>query len=422
MSGIPVLQHILVQNDPPGGPRHKNTKLSTNQRASKNVAGMKKVSGTFRHRILIIAVGLVIGLGSIIATNRMARQLRDKERNEVALWSYAMSKLGETDQDHPLLLNIISSSNNIPFIVTDENLRVESAHLIPQRILSHPGLLRRKLEKMSAYQPPLEVVTWSNDKYYIFYDESRLLKNLVYFPYIQLLVIILFVTFAYIAFRSSKQDEQNRVWIGLAKETAHQLGTPTSSLLGWIEYLRTQPVDQTAVQEMNNDLVRLMKVVDRFSKIGSATELKEGVVNEIVGGCVLYFRTRIPKKVTLQYNGLAIAPMKAMVNEALFEWVIENLLKNALDAMQGEGRITVTLSDDGDWIYIDVKDTGKGISKNNVKRIFEPGFTTKTRGWGLGLSLSRRIIEGYHDGKIFVLESEPDRGTTIRVAIKKLYS
>ncbi len=382
---------------------------------------MNFFSGTFRHRVLIIAVGLIIGIGSIIATNRMARQLRDKERNEVLLWSYAMSKLGDADRD-PVLINIISDKNNIPFVVTDENLRVENAHLIPQHVLSHPDLLRRRLEQMSAYQPPLEVVTWSNDRFYIFYGESKLLKSLVYFPYIQLLVIFMFFAFAYIAFRSSKHDEQNRVWIGLAKETAHQLGTPTSSLLGWIEYLKTQPVDQGAVEEMGKDLVRLMKVIDRFSKIGSETALGEGVVNEIVGDSVLYFRSRTPKKVTLEYNGLAMAPMKAMVNDALFEWVIENLLKNALDALQGEGRITVSLSSDARHIYVDVKDTGKGISKNNIKRVFDPGFTTKTRGWGLGLSLSKRIIEGYHDGRIFVLESEPDKGTTIRVILKKLHA
>lgn len=377
---------------------------------------------SFRNRVLIIALGLVIGTTSLIFTNRMAHQLRIKEQNEVAMWSWAMSKMGEVGPENQLLLFIINANTNIPFIVTTGVLQVVESHLIPDRILKNPTLLRQKLEEMSEANHPLEIKTLVGDTYYLFYDESNLLKSLVYFPYVQLTIIFVFAIFGYITFRSSKQDEQNRVWIGLAKETAHQLGTPTSSLMGWVEYLRAQPIDQNAVNEMSKDVTRLSKVVDRFSKIGSATLLSEGVINEIVGGSVLYFRTRVPRNVTIHYNGLAMAQQKAMVNEALFEWVIENLLKNALDALSGVGTIDVKLSDDPNWIYIDVKDSGKGIAKGNFKRIFEPGFTTKTRGWGLGLSLSKRIIEGYHNGKIFVLESELDQGTTIRIALRKIDS
>ena len=208
----------------------------------------------------------------------------------------------------------------------------------------------------------------------------------------------------------------------MAKETAHQLGTPTSSLLGWIEYLRSQPIDQTAVEEMNKDLTHLMKIVDRFSKIGSATVLAPANINEVVGGCVMYFRTRIPRNVTLDYNGLAIAPVQANINSALFEWVVENLMKNSLDALQGQGRISVNISSDANNVYVDVQDTGKGIARGNWKRIFEPGFTTKTRGWGLGLSLSRRIIEEYHNGRIAVVDSEIGKGTLIRITLKRLYA
>lgn len=376
---------------------------------------------SFRNRVVIIIIGLTIGASSLFVTDQMAKQLRLKEQNEVQMWSWAMSKMGEVGPDNQLLLFVINANNNIPFIVTTERAKVVESHLIPERILKDPTLLRRKLEAMSKINRPLEVVTWANDTFYIFYDESSLLRRLVYFPYIQLSIIIIFAIFGYITFRSSKQDEQNRVWIGLAKETAHQLGTPTSSLLGWVEYLRSQPIDQTDVEEMNKDIIRLSKVVDRFSKIGSATALTEAVVNEVVGSSVLYFRSRIPRNVTISYNGLAMAQQKAMLNEALFEWVIENLLKNALDALSGVGTIDVHLSNDVDWIYIDVKDSGKGMAKSNFKRIFEPGFTTKTRGWGLGLSLSRRIIEGYHNGRIFVLDSEIDQGTTIRVSLRKLY-
>ncbi len=375
---------------------------------------------SYRNRVVIIALGLVIGVASLLFTNNMARQLRIKEQKEVAMWSWAINKMGEVGPENELLLFILDANTNIPFVITTGALQVVQSNLIPDRILKNPASLRKKLEEMSAAGHLLEIKTFMGDSYYLFYDESNLLKSLVYFPYVQLTIILVFAIFGYITFRSSKQDEQNRVWIGLAKETAHQLGTPTSSLLGWVEYLRTQPIDQGAVEEMSKDITRLSKVVDRFSKIGSATLLSEGVINEIVGGSVIYFRTRVPKNVSIGYNGLAMTPQHAMVNEALFEWVIENLLKNALDALSGVGRIDVRLSDDDNWIYIDVKDTGKGMPKGNFKRIFEPGFTTKTRGWGLGLSLSKRIIEGYHNGKIFVLDSEIDQGTTIRVALKKL--
>ena len=376
---------------------------------------------SFRSRLVVIAVGLVIGVSSLLFTNIMAVQLREKEKNEVDIWVAAFRELG-ADPGNPLLLSIITTRNNIPFVLIDRDQRVIASHLIPEHILNHPDLLNQKLVELAEINPRIKVETLYNETFYIFFDESKLLKSLTYFPYIQLLVIIVFVLFGYIALRSTKQDEQNRVWIGLAKETAHQLGTPTSSLLGWLEYLRTQNIDPTAIAEMNKDIIRLTKVVDRFSKIGAATSLSEGVINEIVGNSVIYFRTRVPKNVTISYNGLAMAQQKAMINEALFEWVIENLLKNAMDALSGKGTIDVKLSNDDNWIYIDVKDTGKGIAKGNFKRIFEPGFTTKTRGWGLGLSLSKRIIEGYHSGKIFVLDSEINKGTTIRIALKKIYS
>ena len=376
---------------------------------------------SFRSRLVVIAVGLVIGVSSLLFTNNMAAQLREKEKNEVDIWVAAFRELG-ADPGNPLLLSIITTRNNIPFVLIDRDQRVIASQLIPEHILNHPDLLNQKLVELAEINPRIKVETLYNETFYIFFDESKLLKSLTYFPYIQLLVIIVFVLFGYIALRSTKQDEQNRVWIGLAKETAHQLGTPTSSLLGWLEYLRTQNIDPTAIAEMNKDIIRLTKVVDRFSKIGAATSLSEGVINEIVGNSVIYFRTRVPKNVTISYNGLAMAQQKAMINEALFEWVIENLLKNAMDALSGKGTIDVKLSNDDNWIYIDVKDTGKGIAKGNFKRIFEPGFTTKTRGWGLGLSLSKRIIEGYHSGKIFVLDSEINKGTTIRIALKKIYS
>ena len=381
---------------------------------------------TFRNRMVVIALGLVLACASLYFTSRMAESLREKEQHDVQIWAMAMERSGNTNMflaDDPLMAEIISGRNNIPLIITDHNLHVLESHLIPQSVINHPDLLREKIDQLTEKNSPIVIRNrWNNqDNIYIFYGESRLLRTLYYFPLVQLLVVVIFILFGYIAFSSSKQDEQNRVWIGLAKETAHQLGTPTSSLLGWIEYLRTQEVDQTAVDEMNKDLTHLMKIVDRFSKIGSETILASANINEVVGGCVMYFRTRIPRNVTLDYNGLATAPVQAMINAALFEWVVENLLKNSLDALQGQGAINVTISSNSESVFVDVRDTGKGIARSNWKRIFEPGFTTKTRGWGLGLSLSRRIIEEYHKGRIAVIDSEIGKGTTIRITLKRIF-
>ena len=384
---------------------------------------------SFRNRLVIIIVGISLGAVSLLYTNNMARRLKEKEQHDVVLWAHAMERinrdvLGGAPMQDPLVSDIMSTGNNIPFIITDENLKVLHSHLIPDEIIYHPGKLRREIDKLTEENTPIPVkILWSAKHYHIiFYGRSALLKSLYYFPYIQILVFAAFISLGFIAFRSSKHDEQNRVWIGLAKETAHQLGTPTSSLLGWIEYLRSQPVDQSAVEEMQKDLTHLMKIVDRFSKIGSETPLTPANINEVVGESVMYFRKRIPRNVTLDYNGLAIAPVQANINAALFEWVVENLMKNSLDALQGHGAIDVRISSDEQHVMIDVKDTGKGIPKSNWKRIFEPGFTTKTRGWGLGLSLSRRIVEEYHQGKIAVTESEIGKGTTIRITLKRIYA
>lgn len=389
---------------------------------------MKRLSKLLnsRNRMAVIAIGLILACGSLFFTSRMAQTLREKEQHDVQIWAMAMERTGSTSlfvDGDPLMEEIISGRNNIPLIITDNNLRVLESHLIPHNVVNHPDLLREKIDQLSEKNTPIVIRSrWNHqDNIYIFYGESRLLRTLYYFPLVQLVVVVIFILFGYIAFSSTKQDEQNRVWIGLAKETAHQLGTPTSSLLGWIEYLRTQEIDQTVVDEMNKDLTHLMKIVDRFSKIGSETVLASANINEVVGGCVMYFRTRIPRNVTLDYNGLATAPVQAMINTALFEWVVENLLKNSLDALQGQGAIKVTISSNSESVFVDVRDTGKGIARSNWKRIFEPGFTTKTRGWGLGLSLSRRIIEEYHKGRIAVIDSEIGKGTTIRITLKRIF-
>lgn len=376
-------------------------------------------------RVVVLVLATLFIAISLLLTNRMAEALHHKEKHDVELWAAAMERvnrdaMGDYIND-PLITSIINNRNNIPFIITDESLRVISYHLIPTEVINSPEQLHRVLDKMAKDNTPIVVKFWWTNahNHIIFYGHSLTLQLLYIFPYIQIAIIVVFVLVVFVAFRSMKQSEQSRVWVGLAKETAHQLGTPTSSLLGWIEYLREQPVDQMAVDEMQKDLTHLMKIVDRFSKIGSETPLTVESLNEVVGNSVMYFRKRIPRNVVLNYNGLAIDAVKAKINVALFEWVIENLMKNALDALQGHGTIDVTIGSDNKYVWVDVADTGKGIPKSKWKRIFEPGFTTKTRGWGLGLSLSRRIVEEYHKGKIAVVESEMGKGTKFRVTLKK---
>ncbi|MFR9661620.1 MAG: HAMP domain-containing sensor histidine kinase [Rikenellaceae bacterium] len=375
-----------------------------------------------RRNQIALGVGLILVVVSLVATNNMANRLRIKEQHDVELWAHALERMTQdvVGQSDSFAADIISSRQNIHFIMTDDMLNVVESHLIPESIINHPDRLRAEIERLSQENHPLRVrFMWNERRHILFYGRSDLLKMLYYFPYIQLFVIAIFIFLCYIIFSSSKDSEQNRVWVGLAKETAHQLGTPTSSLLGWVEYLRTQPIDQSVVDEIGKDLAHLTKIIDRFSKIGSDTPLTPANINEVVGESVMYFRKRVPRNVSVEYNGLCIAPIQASINGALFEWVVENLMKNSLDALQGHGQITVHVEATEQSVIIEVKDSGKGIPKSDWKRIFEPGFTTKTRGWGLGLSLSRRIVEEFHHGKIAVVESEIGRGTTIRITLKR---
>lgn len=396
---------------------------------------------TTRRRTIIIVVGLALAAISVLYTWRVSvdmkhedemaiEQLKRDDRNAVEMWEDILrsTNIGSQMVYNPELLNKLAEHTNVPLVIADERLNVLVSNL-PSEIVDDPRRLREEIMRLSDTNKPISISygMMRQTTFTIYFgttDYTNLVSSahseaLVFFPYVQLIIIIIFAIFAYIAFSSTKQNEQNRVWVGLAKETAHQLGTPTSSLLGWIEYLKNQPVDQMAVDEMSKDLTHLMKIVDRFSKIGSETQLTPMNINEVIGDTVLYFRRRIPRNVTLTYNGLAMAPIRVSINAALFEWVIENLMKNSLDALQGHGSIEVVVGETEREVYVDVSDTGKGIPKGNWVRIFEPGFTTKTRGWGLGLSLSRRIIEEYHRGKIAVVRSEAGKGTTIRVTLKR---
>ncbi|MBR5454289.1 MAG: HAMP domain-containing histidine kinase [Rikenellaceae bacterium] len=382
---------------------------------------LNKVTRVFRNSTFVLLLWAIVSIASMTASSVMVRGLRQKETYYVSLWSYALGRLGVFDENDPLISEIMKH-NTIPFVITNERLQVEYYHLVPDAIIDHPTRLRNLIDNYSGDGNTIIIQSWDGGKHYVFYGESLVLRMLKYFPIGQMLLFVMLLLLGYNVYRVSNDSRQNRVWVGLAKETAHQLGTPISSLLGWIEYLRSQGIDPDVVAEMNKDVTHLQKITDRFSKIGSQTELTPANINELVGESVMYFRRRIPRNVSLDYNGLAMAPVQANVNSALFEWVIENLLKNSLDALQGKGRIEVEISASQNWINIDVRDTGKGMPKSNFKKVFEPGFSTKTRGWGLGLSLSRRIVEDYHSGKIFVLESEIGKGTTFRVQLKRYYA
>ncbi len=368
----------------------------------------------------IVALWVVFIILSLSTLGSVVKRLREREENYVQLWAYSMGRLGNVDYDGVTRM-ILDEGNSIPFIImSGRGMELEQSHLVSERITQNPRRLERKLAQMAKANKFIVIRLHDGSEHLLFYGKSRTLVLLTYFPFVQVVAFALLLWLGIITFRSSKTSEQNRVWVGLAKETAHQLGTPTSSLLGWVEYLKDQSVDQEAVAEMGNDLAHLMKVIDRFSKIGSDTPLEAVNVNELVGEAVMYFRGRIPRNVELTYNGLAMAPVRARINPALFEWVVENLLKNALDALQGHGRIDVRVRREEPHIYIEVSDTGKGIPRANWKKIFEPGFSTKTRGWGLGLSLSRRVVEDYHKGRIYVADSEVGRGTTMRIELKML--
>ncbi len=379
------------------------------------------LKAVFSRQGAIVVLWIVFMALSLAILSRVVTKVREREENYIKLWTDAMSRIGSLDPQDPLVNMVMSG--DIPFImINDRGIMEAFSRSIPEKIINTPKLLDKQIWRYQNMNGYIDIHFWDGSLHRVFYGKSKTLVFLTFFPVMQVAAFALLLWLGVFTFRSNKINEQNRVWVGLAKETAHQLGTPTSSLLGWIEYLRTQPIDPEAVEEMGKDLTHLMKIADRFSKIGSETPLNPANINEVVGETVMYFRKRIPKNVELNYNGLAMAPVRARINPALFEWVIENLLKNALDALQGRGTIDVRISHDERNIFIDVADSGKGIPRSNWKKIFEPGFTTKTRGWGLGLSLSHRVIEEYHKGRIFVAESEVGNGTTMRVILKLLNS
>ncbi len=370
-------------------------------------------------------------IGSVIfialyffVVNTLEQSLRIKEEHDVERWVYEMRGISDeiAMSGSPIPIFALKRQSNIPYVLVDDKLNVMESNKIDINILNHPDKLRRMIRTLSLENHPIHFqYIWSDKGNILYFGESTLLKSLDLIPYLQFVVAALFIFMAYIAIRNARQKEQNLVWVGLAKETAHQLGTPISSLIGWVDYLREQDVEADAVAEMDRDLTQLIKVTDRFSKIGSDTQLSNANVNEVVERVVKYFRGRTPRSVTIEHDAFMISPLYANMNVVLIEWVIENLIKNSIDALQGSGTIKVSMSSNENDVFVDVYDNGRGIPKSNWRKIFEAGYTTKVRGWGLGLSLSRRIVEDYHAGKIAVVSSTLGESTTIRVALKRVY-
>lgn len=368
-------------------------------------------------------VALVIFGATVWYSNQFVSQLKKEEQIKVENYAHALQILGSDEvfdskiQDY--LFGVTSANKTMPVILLDDKDEIVYVNNIPEKIESDSLKLNQLVKKIKGLRKPIIIDLGEFGKQYVYYENSQLLTRLQYYPIILVLIIILFVSFSYWYFKTLKNTEQSFLWAGMAKETAHQIGTPLSSLLGWIEILKLEDENRESVQEMEKDINRLRQITERFSKIGSLPELVTTNVVEITESTVSYLRGRISKKVDLKFNS-SKQEIRIPLNAALYSWVIENLVKNAVDAMQNIGAINVYISDNENSVIISVEDTGPGIPKKLHKTIFDPGFTTKQRGWGLGLSLAKRIIENYHKGKIGVARSEKGAGTEIRIVLRKM--
>ncbi len=370
-------------------------------------------------KMAFIIIGIAIVLASTYFTNRLGNKLAKEEEKKVKLWAEATRQLIllDDDTDPGFFLSIIEDNTTIPVILVDENDNYLNAKNVKEPSKDLVSFYRKEINRLKQKKEPIEVKLGDTSQF-IYYDDSSLLKQLYYFPYIQLGIIFFFILVAFVAFSSTKKAEQNKVWVGLSKETAHQLGTPISSLLAWIDLLKVKFQKEKMITEMSKDVNRLRIIAERFSKIGSVPDLQLVSLNENILNAVQYISNRTSTKVNIQCHFPDKNHIFTKLNPPLFEWVIENLCKNAIDAMDGSGDIHITISTTDKECIIDIKDTGKGIERKNYRTIFNPGYTTKSRGWGLGLSLAKRIIEEYHSGKIFVKSSEINKGTTIRIILK----
>ncbi|MCL2597604.1 MAG: HAMP domain-containing histidine kinase [Paludibacter sp.] len=371
-------------------------------------------------KLIFLLVAVIIVASSVFFSNRIARAMNIEEKKRIEIWAAANKKLLEAgmNDDVDLILNILENNNSIPVIWVGENSNMLMARNVKEPDKDKAHFYKNYIQKLKE-KNHFFVVNLENEKQYVYYDDSALIKQLQYFPYIQFGVIIIFLAVAFFAFSNGQKSEQNKVWVGLSKETAHQLGTPISSMFAWNELLHEKYPDDLLVAEMGRDVNRLQIIAERFSKIGSTPDLKKVSVKQTLLNAVAYINNRSSVRVQIQTHFEKGKEYFAALNVPLFEWVIENLCKNAIDAMDGSGNIDVFVKKSGNYIIIDLHDTGKGIERKLFRRIFKPGFTTKKRGWGLGLSLAKRIVEQYHHGKIFVKQSTPNAGTTFRIILKK---
>lgn len=370
-------------------------------------------------KIALLIAAVIIGVLSLWYTNDLVRELKQEEERKVTIWAEATSLLTTSNGDISFIFSVIQNNKTIPVILVDENdFIISFNNLDSAKINSNQRdeYLDEMLEEMKEEQHFINFPLSNGKENTIYYQDSVLLKRLNLYPYIQLAVLALFIFISYLAFSSSRKAEQNQVWVGMAKETAHQLGTPLSSLIAWLEYLKMKGTDEQTVDEIRKDLGRLEIITERFSKIGAVPDLQMNDVKEVFENFTAYLQGRISKNVRISVHGDAA---EAAINVPLFEWVIENICKNAVDAMGGKGSLVIDINDNHPYVYIDISDTGKGIPSNKFKTVFQPGYTSKKRGWGLGLSLAKRIIENYHKGKIFVKSSEMDKGTTFRIVLSK---
>lgn len=387
---------------------------------------MRYVSGIRNVKFVLGIVAVLIVICSLIVSNILVKDLSYEETKKMEIWSEAMkafSNAGE-DTDVTLVLKILNANNTIPVIVLDKDGNVQNYRNIEIPLTDGSKYLDEKKEEFKRINHKIRIyfqqdsLSYKSDYIDVYYDESLMLKRLAIYPYVQLGILATFIFIIIIALLNYKKSEQNKVWVGLSKETAHQLGTPISSLMAWLEILKERYSKDELIQEMGSDVYRLQLVADRFSKIGSMAEPVSCNLEKVLDDVIDYMSRRCSNKAIFvkKYIGKSIY---IDLNSSLFEWVIENLCKNALDAIQGNGEIVIDTFIHENKVIIDISDTGKGIAKSKYKTVFKPGYTTKNRGWGLGLSLAKRIIEEYHDGHIFVKRSDLNKGTTFRIELKK---
>ena len=374
-------------------------------------------------KILLVVTAVVLSVASLVVSNFLVRDLKREEQRKMEIWAQALRSLNSADEntDLSLVLEVLNSNNTIPVIVVDSMRQVQDYRNIQLHAANGADSLAQleaRATSMLNGNRSIRIYLSASDYMEICYDDSLLLRRLAWWPYVQLGVVLIFVVVAIFALLSSKKAEQNKVWVGLSKETAHQLGTPISSLMAWQEMLRETYPDDPLLPEMGKDVQRLQRIAERFSKIGSQPELKPENLNEVVAQVVQYINRRTSNHIDMR-SIVPLHPLVVQMCAPLFEWVIENLCKNAIDAMDGRGSITIRAAEEASCFAIEVSDTGKGIPKNHFSTVFTPGFTTKKRGWGLGLSLAKRIVEEYHNGRIYVKNSELGRGTTFRIELRK---